>query len=104
MAKEIEQIVCEYRTMFEDVAKLRPNVRPNDDVLYTAMNYEKILQEMCTFLEGYVSYREKADHSYDNKIVSSTKSFYDGMFSDTSANSPYRHTVTLEDMRVNGTE
>lgn len=99
MAKEIEQIVCEYRTMFEDVAKLRPNVRPNDDVLYTAMNYEKILQEMCTFLEGYVSYLNDGKSDYDGKIITSTKKFYDSMFSDMSEKSPYRTQITLDDMR-----
>ena len=99
MAKEIEQIVCEYRTMFEDVAKTHLNVRPTDAVLYTAMNYEKILQEMCTFLEGYVSYMDEGKSDYDGKIISSTKKFYDAMFSDLSAESPYRKQITLEDMK-----
>ena len=99
MAKEIEQIVCEYRTMFEDVARTHLNVRPSDAVLYTAMNYEKILQEMCTFLEGYVSYMDEGKSDYDGKIISSTKKFYDAMFSDLSAESPYRKQITLEDMK-----
>ena len=99
MAKEIEQIVCEYRTMFEDVAKIHPNIRPNDAVLYTAMDYEKILQEMCTFLEGYVSYLDDGKSDYDGKVITSTKKFYDSMFSDLSEKSPYRKQITLEDMR-----
>lgn len=99
MAKEIEQIVCEYRTMFEDVAKIHPNIRPNDAVLYTAMNYEKILQEMCTFLEGYVSYLDDGKSDYDGKVITSTKKFYDSMFSDLSEKSPYRKQITLEDMK-----
>lgn len=99
MAKEIEQIVCEYRTMFEDVAKLHPNIRPNDAVLYTAMDYEKILQEMCTFLEGYISYLDDGKSDYDGKVITSTKKFYDSMFSDLSEKSPYRKQITLEDMK-----
>lgn len=99
MAKEIEQIVCEYRTMFEDVARTKPNLRPNDDVLYTSMNYEKILQEMCTFLEGYISYKNDDKSDYDGKIISSTKKFYDSMFSDLGKTSPYRQQITLEDMK-----
>lgn len=99
MAKEIEQIVCEYRTMFEDVAKIHPNIRPNDAVLYTAMDYEKILQEMCTFLEGYVSYLDDGKSDYDGKVITSTKKFYDSMFSDLSEKSPYRKQITLEDMK-----
>ena len=95
----IEHIICEYRTMFEDVASTVPNIRPNDDVLYTSMNYEKILKEMCAFLEGYISYRDKNDHVHDDRIISSTQNFYNAMFSDMSPNSPYRHQITLADMK-----
>lgn len=101
MAKEIEQIVCEYRTMFEDVAKTRLNNLPGDDVIYSVMDYGKILREMCTFLEGYASYREKADDKYDGKVISSTKKYYDAMFSNqASAESPYRKQMTLVDMQT----
>lgn len=99
MAKEIGQIVCEYRTMFEDVAKTVPNIRPKDDVMYSSIDYGKILTEMCTFLEGYVSYRKENQSDYDGKIISSTKKFYDGMFSDMSEKSPYRSQHTLADMK-----
>ena len=102
MAKEIEQIVCEYRTMFEDVASTVPNIRPNDDVLYSSVDYGKILQSMCQFLEGYMEYRDANDDKYDDKVITSTCNFYNAMFADTSDQSPYRHQVTLADMqRVN---
>ena len=99
MAKEIEQIVCEYRTMFEDVASTVPNIRPNDDVLYSSMNYSKVLKEMCAFLEGYVQYRDKNDTAYDDKIITSTKKYYDAMFSNLDSESPYRQQITLSDMK-----
>lgn len=95
----IEQIVCEYRTMFEDVANTTPNVRSQDDVMYSTLNYAKILQEMCEFLEGYVQYRDADDDSYRDKIITSTKKFYDSMLDDMGVNSKYRQSVTLEDMR-----
>jgi len=102
MATErIEQIVCEYRTMFEDVAKTHLNNLPGDDVLYSVMDYGKILQEMCTFLEGYASYREKSDDQYDDKLIPTTKKYYDNMFStQNSAESPYRKQMTLVDMQT----
>jgi hypothetical protein len=101
MAKEIGQIVCEYRTMFEDVAKTVPNIRPKDDVMYSSLDYGKILNEMNTFLEGYVSYRNGDDQTskYDGKVIPITKKYYDGMFSDMSEKSPYRVRHTLEDMK-----
>lgn len=99
MAKELEQIVCEYRTMFEDVASTVPNIRPNDDVLYSSMNYEKILQSMCTFLEGYISYRDANDSKYDDHIITSTCNYFNAMFSNMNSDSPYRQQVTLADMK-----
>lgn len=96
--KTVEQIVCEYRTMFEDVAKTVPNIRPSDDVLYSSMDYGKCLTEMREFLEGYMKYRDEGDDSYKDKIIPTTKKFYDGMFENTSDQSPYRHQTTLADM------
>lgn len=104
MTSEIGQIVCEYKTLFEDVANTKPNIHPNDDVMYSTMDYGKILSKMTQFLEGYIEYRDDNDGSYNDKIITSTKAFYDGMFSDMSCNSPYRHSVTLEDMRSTGNE
>ena len=98
--KEISQIICEYRTMFEDVAKTIPNIRPADDVLYTSMDYGKILQEMCTFLEGYCSYRDEGKDKYDGKIISSTKKYYDAMFANVGLEDPYRRQMTLADMET----
>ena len=98
MAREIEQIICEYRTMFEDVAKTAPNVRPADDVLYTSMDYGKILQEMCAFLEGYISYKDEGKTDYDGKVITSTKKYYDTMFANSGVDDPYRHQITMADM------
>lgn len=96
--KSVEQIVCEFRTMFEDVDRTVPNIRPNDDVFYSMLDYGKILTEMATFLEGYIQYRGENNESYRDKILSTTKRFYDGMFADMSSDSPYRHQMTLADM------
>jgi len=96
----ISQIICEYRTVFEDVSKISPNIRPTDDVLYSEMDFAKCITEMCQFLEGYIQYRASGDQSYGNKILSTTKKFYDGMFTDTSDQSPYRRQTTLADMNA----
>lgn len=94
-------IICEYRTMFENVSRVVPNIRPDDDVMYSSMNYEKCMNDMCQFLEGYVQYCiEPSEKQYDQKnVIASTKKFYDNMFADTSAESMYRHQTTLADMK-----
>ena len=100
MPREITDFICEYKTMFEDVAKssLR-TMKPADDVMYSSMDYAKCLTEMCSFLEGYIEYREKGETKYDSSLLQTTKNFYDGMFADTSDKSPYRHQTTLVDMK-----
>lgn len=99
MAREVADFICEYKTMFEDVARTNTrSMKPVDDVLYNSMDYAKCLTEMCTFLEGYIEYRENGETKYDDSILQSTKSFYDGMFVDTSIDSNYRHKTTLDDM------
>ena len=96
---DMTQIVCEYRTLFEDVNKTVPNIRPKDDCVYSAMDYGKILSDMCHFLEGYIEYRNGNSTEYDDKIINSTKKFYDDMFVDMSLSSPYRRQITLADMQ-----
>lgn len=100
MAKEPSQFICEYRTTIEDVAKTVPNIRPSDDVLYSSMDYGKILSDMCGFLEGYIEYRNSNNPNPKWDVIKSTHGFYDGMFKDTTPNSPYRHQITLADMQT----
>lgn len=88
--------VIKYRNLFEDVAKDYTNMKDSDDVEYTILDYEKILSEMCDFIEGYVDYKKKGDNKYAGKILSTTINFYNTMFTDTKK---YRHVIVLSDMK-----
>lgn len=100
MAKEPSQFICEYRTLFEDVANTVPNIRPSDDVYYSSMDYGKILSNMCGFLEGYLEYRNSNNPNPEWDVLKSTQGFYNGMFKDMTLSSPYRHQMTLSDMKT----
>lgn len=54
----------------------------NDDI-YNCLDYEKILNTMCEFIDGYFKYLESGENKYDgSKIVDITITFYDKMFDD----------------------
>lgn len=84
------------RRMFEDVANSYQNIKDSDNVQYTILNYGKILDEMCEFIEGYISYRDKGDNTYAGKVLSTTIYFYNAMFNDTDK---YRRRMTLAEMK-----
>ena len=44
------------------------------------LNYKKMLDEMCAFIDGYVSYKDKDGKTYRGKVLSTTVHFYEQMF------------------------
>jgi len=85
-----------HRNLFEDVAEEYNNMKDSDDVEYTILDYDKILNEMCEFIEGYIDYKNKGDDKYAGKVLGTTINFFNTMFTDTHK---YRHTITLHDMK-----
>ena len=81
------------RNLFEEVSKKYKNMKNIHNVEYTILNYEKILSEMCDFVEGYITYSTKEDKKYKDKVLSITKNFYNTMFTDPK----YRKRIVLED-------
>ena len=90
-----KKFVIANRNLFESIASGYSNMRDEDDVIYSILNYEKILKEMKDFLNGYVEYKESGDDKYAGKVMSSAINFYNGMFE----TDKYRRTMTLSDMR-----
>lgn len=52
------------------------------DKIYTILDYGKIFDDICDYIEGYIDYANSDDDKYDNKVISSTYKFYDSIFSD----------------------
>lgn len=91
------RFVEENRSLFEKVNKDYKNMRDTDDVEYSILDYEKILGEMCEYIESYIEYKKKAETKYAiEKVISSTIHFYDTMFTD---EKKYRHKIVLADMK-----
>ena len=61
-------------------------------VQYTILDYEKILDQMIEFIDGYKQYSGGDDHKYEGKVLTISRNFYDRMFTD----KKYRRKINLE--------
>lgn len=84
--------VSSNREIFEDIA--RSTISTYKSKEYTQLNYEMILDKMCRYIEGYISYKESGSNKYKGKVMNTTLAFYNEIFKDES----YRHDIVLKDM------
>jgi hypothetical protein len=80
------------RNLFEDVAKGFIDAKDIFRVQYTILDYEKILDQMIEFIDGYKQYSGGDDHKYEGKVLTISRNFYDRMFTD----KKYRRKINLE--------
>ena len=91
-----KKFVSDNRKCFEDVVKDYTNMDDRNDVVYTMLNYEVILDKMREYITSYLKYRESGNDKYsEENIIGATIRFYDKMFT----SDEYRHDVTLSDMK-----
>ena len=95
--KELETRKCTEanKNLFEDVAKGYVNAKDVYRVQYTILNYEKIIDQMIEYLDGYVRYSESDDKKYNGKVLAVTRSFFDKMFTE----KEYRMKINLEQFK-----
>lgn len=80
---------------FEEVAESREKQRM-DPRVFTMLNYEKIVDEMCQYVQGYVDYKAKGSDKYKGEVMGNTIQFYNRMFTD---EKKYRRKMYLADMK-----
>ena len=76
-----KEFVKANKQLFEDVAKEYSKPSPNGEK-YTQLNYERILNDMCDFIDGYVKYKTDGEDKYKGKVLLTSRRFFDDMFSD----------------------
>jgi len=89
----ISEIIKHSKEIFEDINRAFDN--HTDKAEYTILNYNRILTDMCDYIEGYYRYKEAGEEQYADKLMSSTHKFYDEMF----VNIKYRTPFRLSDMK-----
>lgn len=77
--------------LFTKVANDNVRARHIDETDYTILNYSKILNDIVSFVEGYLKYKEEGDNRFASKVLDTTINFYDKMFEDKS----YRKIIKL---------
>lgn len=91
----IKSFISDNSNLFIKVSNSVAKIRSIDDVNYTILNYDKIISEMHEFVEGFMSYHEKGGTEYSDKILQTTISFCDKMFTKLE----YRKQITLEEFK-----
>ena len=89
----ISEIIKNSKEVFEEINRAFDTHTDNAD--YTILNYNKILNDMCDYIEGYYRYKEVGEEQYADKLMSSTRKFYDEMFTNIKYRTPFR----LSDMK-----
>ena len=92
---ETRKCVANNKNLFEDVAKGFVNAKDVYKTEYTILNYEKILDQMIEFVDGYKKYEQSNDKKYEGKVLKISQNFYDKMFTD----KKYRKIISLEQFK-----
>lgn len=81
------------RADFETIAREYQNMSDNNDIEYDILDYSKILKSIESFVSSFCDYKEENpdDRKYMDKLILSTKNFYNKMFID----KEYRTHITL---------
>lgn len=88
--------VADNKKCFEDIVSDYTNMDSRNDVVYTMLNYEVILDKMREFITSYLNYRDSGNDKYsEENIIGATIRFYDKMFT----SDEYRHDVTMSDIK-----
>ena len=75
----ITKSIADNRNLFEKIAEKQANAVSTNKrfIKYTILNYKKMLDEMCEFIDGYVSYKGNDGETYKGKVLSTTVHFYE---------------------------
>ena len=82
------------REIFDDMQDKYSRTIDTRKKLYTILNYKKIFDDICEYLDGYMQYEDSDEDKYGDKVIASTVKFYDAIFRD----EKYRRDMTLPDM------
>ena len=87
------KFVLDEKQLFEEVQKANSKDKGSGQE-YSILNYKKILDDMCEYLEGYLEYNNSDDKRWSSKVLATTAKFYDAIFE----SRKYRKTITFSDM------
>lgn len=97
MEFDIKNYIKSEKSTFEEVQDSYKRVNSTEaHGTFTILNYEKILNSMIDYIDGYLKYKEEDDDRFRGKIDESTIAFYNRMFSDTEK---YRKKISIAEFR-----
>ena len=96
MESNIKSYIISNKSLFEEVQASHARSSSVDQFgRYSVLDYEKIMNSIIEYLDGYIKYKNDDDDRYRGKINASTEAFYNKMFVD----DMYRHEISLEEFK-----
>lgn len=83
------------KNLFEDVAKEYNKAKDVFRVQYKILNYDKIIDELISYLDGYKKYADNGSDKYKGKVLTISRAFFDKMFTD----KEYKRKINLSEFR-----
>jgi hypothetical protein len=83
------------KNLFEKVAKDYNKAKDAFRTQYSILNYDKIIDELISYLDGYKKYNEEGSEKFKGKVLTISRNFFDKMFTD----KEYRIKINLSEFR-----
>lgn len=92
---EIKDYILKQKDLFTDVQKTKTDGLASSSRIgkHSVLNYPKLVEDMIKYLAGFKDYKMKSEKSFKHKVLSSTYSFYNDMFT----LDKYRKTISLSE-------
>lgn len=94
---EVREYIMKNRDIFEDVQKAHHENSGTPRVgEHSILNYPKMIEDIIRYVEGFKKYKNDGNNEYKHKVLQSTYTFYNNMFS-SSEQSSYRKRISLSE-------
>lgn len=98
-SKKIKDLIQSNRGIYEQIARESERHDYKYSQKYNILNYNKILELVVKYVEGYIKYKESDNNdNYKDKVLETSKYFYDSMF-DYNNRHKYRQVIELSQFK-----
>lgn len=92
---EMQRAVDANRNLFEQVNKSYIDAKHIFKVQYIILDYNKIIDSICDYLDEYMQYAKEGSDKFKNRVLPSTRNFYERMFTE----KEYKKVINIEDFK-----
>ena len=92
---EMQRSVDANRNLFEQVNKAYIDAKNIFRVQYIILDYNKIVDSICSYVDDYMQYALKGDNKFKDRVLPTTRNLYERMFID----KEYKKVINIEEFK-----